>query len=102
MKSIFSILLAVVTLLGSFSFARAEMTKDCPVTGKGTSMPVEYKKSLNFCSTKCKEEFDKNPKLYVAKIAAYQEKDGKWRAIELRVAKPKLTIRTRKGYTAGK
>jgi Ca-activated chloride channel family protein len=27
-------------------------------------------------------------------------KDGKWRAIELRVAKPNLTIRTRKGYHA--
>ncbi len=37
---------------------------------------------------------------------AYQPKnltkDGKWRAIELRVAKPDLTIRTRKGYHAGK
>jgi Ca-activated chloride channel family protein len=35
---------------------------------------------------------------------AYQpkdlSKDGKWRAIELRVAKPNLTIRTRKGYHA--
>lgn len=30
------------------------------------------------------------------------KKDGKWRAIELRVAKPNLTIRTRKGYTAEK
>lgn len=30
------------------------------------------------------------------------KKDGKWRAIELRVAKPDLTIRTRKGYTAEK
>jgi len=30
------------------------------------------------------------------------KKDGKWRAIELRVAKPDLTIRTRKGYNAGK
>lgn len=29
-------------------------------------------------------------------------KDGKWRAIEIRVAKPKLTIRTRKGYQAAK
>ena len=29
-------------------------------------------------------------------------KDGKWRAIELRVAKPNLTIRTRKGYFAPK
>ncbi len=29
-------------------------------------------------------------------------KDGKWRAIELRVAKPNLTIRTRKGYNAEK
>ena len=29
-------------------------------------------------------------------------KDGKWRAIELRVAKPNLSIRTRKGYHAGK
>jgi Ca-activated chloride channel homolog len=29
-------------------------------------------------------------------------KDGKWRAIELRVAKPNLTIRTRKGYNASK
>lgn len=29
-------------------------------------------------------------------------RDGKWRAIELRVAKPNLTIRTRKGYTAEK
>ena len=30
------------------------------------------------------------------------KKDGKWRSIELRVAKPNLTIRTRKGYTAEK
>jgi Ca-activated chloride channel homolog len=30
------------------------------------------------------------------------EKDGKWRRIELRVAKPNLTIRTRKGYNAEK
>lgn len=29
-------------------------------------------------------------------------KDGKWRAIELTVAKPNLTIRTRKGYNAPK
>lgn len=29
-------------------------------------------------------------------------KDGKWRAIEVRVAKPNLTIRTRKGYNAAK
>ena len=28
--------------------------------------------------------------------------DGKWRPLELRVAKPNLTIRTRKGYTAEK
>jgi Ca-activated chloride channel family protein len=37
---------------------------------------------------------------------AYQptdlRKDGKWRAVELRVAKPNLTIRTRKGYNAEK
>lgn len=31
-----------------------------------------------------------------------QKKDGKWRAIELRVAKPNLIIRTRKGYNAAK
>ncbi len=30
------------------------------------------------------------------------KKDGKWRAIEIRVAKPNLTIRTRKGYHATK
>jgi len=30
------------------------------------------------------------------------KKDGKWRAIELRVAQPNLTIRTRKGYRAPK
>ena len=30
------------------------------------------------------------------------KKDGKWRAIELRVTKPDLTIRTRKGYNAEK
>ena len=37
---------------------------------------------------------------------AYQPKnlakDGKWRTVELRVAKPSLTIRTRKGYHAGR
>lgn len=37
---------------------------------------------------------------------AYQpsntRKDGKWRAIELRVARPNLTIRTRKGYNASR
>ena len=31
-----------------------------------------------------------------------QTKDGKWRTIEVRVAKPNLTIRTRKGYHAAK
>ena len=31
-----------------------------------------------------------------------QKKDGKWRAIELQVAKPNLIIRTRKGYNASK
>ncbi|MDQ3748248.1 MAG: VWA domain-containing protein [Acidobacteriota bacterium] len=30
------------------------------------------------------------------------KKDGRWRAIEIRVAKPNLTIRTRKGYHAAK
>ena len=30
------------------------------------------------------------------------KKDGKWRSIEVRVAKPDLTIRTRKGYNAEK
>jgi len=30
------------------------------------------------------------------------KKDGKWRAIELLVSRPSLTIRTRKGYTAKK
>lgn len=30
------------------------------------------------------------------------KKDGKWRSIEIRVAKPNLTIRTRKGYNAPK
>lgn len=30
------------------------------------------------------------------------KKDGKWRALELRVARPNLTIRTRKGYHAVK
>lgn len=29
-------------------------------------------------------------------------KDGKWRSLELRIARPNLTIRTRKGYTAPK
>ena len=37
---------------------------------------------------------------------AYQPKnlakDGKWRALEIRVSKPNLSIRTRKGYHAGK
>ncbi|CAN5346230.1 hypothetical protein BH20ACI2_BH20ACI2_12230 [soil metagenome] len=37
---------------------------------------------------------------------AYQptntKKDGKWRAIELRISRPNLTIRTRKGYKAPK
>ncbi len=31
-----------------------------------------------------------------------EKKDGKWRALELRVARPNLTIRTRKGYHAEK
>jgi hypothetical protein len=30
------------------------------------------------------------------------KKDGKWRALEMRVARPNLTIRTRKGYHAVK
>ena len=37
---------------------------------------------------------------------AYQplnmKKDGKWRSIELRISRPNLTIRTRKGYNAPK
>ena len=33
---------------------------------------------------------------------ANQERDGKWRAIELKIARPNLTIRTRRGYTAAR
>ena len=33
---------------------------------------------------------------------ANAKKDGKWRAIEVRIARPNLTIRTRKGYNAPK
>jgi len=28
--------------------------------------------------------------------------DGKWRSLELRISRPNLTIRTRKGYNAPK
>jgi VWFA-related protein len=31
-----------------------------------------------------------------------QKRDGKWRSLEMRIAKPNLTIRTRKGYKAAK
>ena len=34
--------------------------------------------------------------------SANTKKDGKWRSLELRVARPNLTIRTRKGYKAVK
>jgi Ca-activated chloride channel family protein len=33
---------------------------------------------------------------------ANAKKDGKWRAIELKVARPNLSIRTRKGYNSAK
>ncbi|MEO7538970.1 MAG: VWA domain-containing protein [Pyrinomonadaceae bacterium] len=38
----------------------------------------------------------------IAYQPANAKKDGKWRAIELKVNKPKLTIRTRKGYNSQK
>ncbi|MFT3745349.1 MAG: VWA domain-containing protein [Pyrinomonadaceae bacterium] len=38
----------------------------------------------------------------VAFHPANSKKDGKWRTLEIRVAKPNLTIRTRKGYKAPK
>lgn len=38
----------------------------------------------------------------IAYSPANTKKDGKWRSIELRIAKPALTIRTRKGYNAPK
>ena len=38
----------------------------------------------------------------IAYAPANTKKDGKWRSIELRVARPNLTIRTRKGYNAPK
>lgn len=38
----------------------------------------------------------------LAYAPANTKKDGKWRSIELRIAKPDLTIRTRKGYKAPK
>ncbi len=89
MKSLLTLLTVLITFCSTLGL-QAEMTKDCPVTGKGTSMPVEYKKTLAFCTTKCKEEFDKNPALQVTKIAAYQEKDGKC-PICARKADPKIT-----------
>lgn len=36
----------------------------------------------------------------IAYQPANTKKDGKWRAIELRISRPNLTIRTRKGYNA--
>lgn len=38
----------------------------------------------------------------IAYQPANSKKDGKWRTIELRVSRPNLTIRTRKGYNAPK
>lgn len=38
----------------------------------------------------------------IAYQPANTTKDGKWRSIELRISKPNLTIRTRKGYNAPK
>ncbi len=38
----------------------------------------------------------------IAYQPANTKKDGKWRTIELRVSRPSLTIRTRKGYNAPK
>ncbi|MFZ1699425.1 MAG: VWA domain-containing protein [Pyrinomonadaceae bacterium] len=38
----------------------------------------------------------------LAYVPANTKKDGKWRSIELRIARPNLTIRTRKGYKAPK
>lgn len=73
-----TILAALFVLAASFGFtSAAPMTKDCPVTGKGTSRPVEYKKSVSFCSAACKAEFDKNPTSQIEKIAAFDAKAGK-------------------------
>jgi Ca-activated chloride channel family protein len=38
----------------------------------------------------------------IAYQPANTKKDGKWRSIELRISRPSLTIRTRKGYNAPK
>lgn len=72
------ILTILSTLVLSLSLSPAEdMTKDCPITGKGTSKPVEYKKTVSFASLESKVEFDKNPISYIEKIAAYNDKDPK-------------------------
>lgn len=87
MKTILSLLAAFVSLVG---FANAEMTKDCPITGKGTSRPVDYAKKVSFASAEAKAEFDKSPKTYIEKVAAYNEKDPKC-PVTGKKADPKFT-----------
>ena len=73
-----SILTFFSTLVLALSLSHAEeMTKDCPITGKGTSKPVEYKKTVAFATAESKAEFDKNPIAYIEKVATYNEKDPK-------------------------
>ncbi len=35
-------------------------------------------------------------------VSSNRERDGKWRAVEVRLARPEITVRTRKGYRAPK
>jgi Ca-activated chloride channel homolog len=66
----------------------------------GKFISTENTQSLRNAFTNIVEELGTQYTLgYYPKNSA---KDGKWRAIEIRVAKPNLTIRTRKGYNAPK
>lgn len=75
MKSILTILAALVASL-SISTA-AEMTKDCPITGKGTNRPAPYAKTVAFATAEAKATFDKSPITYIEQIAKYDAKDPK-------------------------
>jgi YHS domain-containing protein len=87
MKSLLTVFAALVAACG---LANADMTKDCPVTGKGTSRPVAYAKTVAFESALSKANFDKDPKKYLQGIADYDAKTPK-DPITGKKADPKIT-----------
>jgi YHS domain-containing protein len=63
-------LIAALVLAASAAFAAEPLNQKCPITHEAANPAIKstYSKTIEFCCSKCKAQFDATPKAYMPAI----------------------------------